>query len=110
MLADLRAKTASAAATDARPRRRPEDLARVTEPKSHSASPGPSKMDRYFAPDYDPRLDINVDALTDPVTGFIAPGSFGEWSHMLELMRVRKDDKLVREQRKRCVGLRPDSD
>ena len=108
-LADLRAKSAHSAAASAdedtsRSRTRRADVARVTEAKSHSASPGPSKMDRYFAPDYDPRLDMNVDALTDPVTGFIAPGSFGEWSHMLELMRVRKDDKLAREQLKRCVG------
>ncbi|POW02679.1 hypothetical protein PSTT_11577, partial [Puccinia striiformis] len=39
----------------------------------HTAHPLPttSKMDKYFAPSYDPRLDVNLDDITDSTTGLI---------------------------------------
>lgn len=58
-----------------------------------TAHAGPSKMDKYFKPDYDPRLDVSMDSLTDPNTGLISEGNFDEWSNMLEILKIRRQEK-----------------
>lgn len=60
-----------------------------------SKSDGGSKMDKYFEASYDPRLDVSVAELTDPY-GFIAEGNFDEWTHMLDVLKTRKEEKNFR--------------
>lgn len=68
---------------------------------SPSASPGPeppvqlpSKMDKYFEESYDPRLDVApLSAPKVPATGLIDNAEFEGWDAMLELIRVRREDK-----------------
>jgi hypothetical protein len=52
-------------------------------------------MDKYFASDYDPRLDFTPVLATD---GFLPPGSFEGWDTMLQVIRLRREEK---EERKR---------
>ena len=62
--------------------------ARPSEPPEYS-----SKMDRYFEPDYDPRLDfdeVTVQDATDPKTGLISDAG---WDRMLDVLREREDAK-----------------
>lgn len=59
----------------------------------NAAHAGPSKMDKYFTADYDPRLDVSLDNLTDPSTGLIGEGNFDEWSAMLDLLKTRRQEK-----------------
>jgi len=75
-----------------------------------SPSPGPqppiqlpSKMDRYFEASYDPRLDVApLPAPKVPATGLINNAEFEGWDAMLELIRVRREDK---EEKKRLERL-----
>ncbi|KDN52694.1 hypothetical protein K437DRAFT_253889 [Tilletiaria anomala UBC 951] len=63
---------------------------------SHSADLPPSKMDKYFAADYDPRLDIgrdSIEAVTDPRTGLV--GDAG-WDQMLSVILEKEDAKAER--------------
>ena len=53
-------------------------------------------MDKYFSSTYDPRLDVSVADLTD-TNGFIGEGNFDEWSKMIEILKVRKEEKGFRE-------------
>ena len=85
----------------------PSPRSRSREPSSRipsrhsSPSPGPqppvqlpSKMDRYFEESYDPRLDVApLSAPKVPATGLINNAEFEGWDAMLELIRVRKEDK-----------------
>ena len=80
-------------------------------PSHHpSPSPGPqppvqlpSKMDRYFEESYDPRLDVApLSAPKVPATGLINNAEFEGWDAMLELIRVRREDK---EEKKRLDRL-----
>jgi len=57
-------------------------------------------MDKYFAEDYDPRLDI-APALSAR-DGFIPPGAFDDWNMMLQVVRVRREEK---EEKKRLEKL-----
>lgn len=59
-----------------------------------------SKMDKYFAEDYDPRLDVSP-ALTGK-DGLIPPGAFDNWDMMLEIVRARREEK---EEKKRLEKL-----
>lgn len=86
MASALGATRPSAKLTSSRPARSAADEDRPAEPSR-------SKMDKYFDPAYDPRLDINVDDLTDQQTGFIGEGNFAEWDSMLKVMRDRKEEK-----------------
>ena len=52
-------------------------------------------MDKYFAADYDPRLDFTPALSSD---GFLPPGSFEGWDDMLRVIRLRREEK---EERKR---------
>ena len=63
----------------------------------------PSKMDRYFEESYDPRLDVApLSAPKVPATGLINNAEFEGWDAMLELIRVRREDK---EEKKRLDRL-----
>lgn len=81
---------------------------------SSSPSPGPqlpiqlpSKMDRYFEESYDPRLDVApLAAPKVPATGLIDNAEFEGWDAMLELIRVRREDKEEKRRMER-LGLLP---
>ncbi|KAF8807883.1 hypothetical protein BYT27DRAFT_7338509 [Phlegmacium glaucopus] len=63
----------------------------------------PSKMDRYFEESYDPRLDVAPLSVPKvPATGLINNADFEGWDAMLELIRVRREDK---EEKKRLERL-----
>ena len=63
----------------------------------------PSKMDKYFEDSYDPRLDVAPLSVPQvPATGLINNADFEGWDAMLELLRVRREDK---EERKRMERL-----
>ena len=63
----------------------------------------PSKMDRYFEESYDPRLDVApLTTPKVPATGLINNTEFEGWDAMLELIRVRREDK---EEKKRLDRL-----
>lgn len=60
-------------------------------------------MDRYFEESYDPRLDIApLSTPKVPATGLINNAEFEGWDAMLELIRVRREDK---EEKKRLERL-----
>ena len=51
-------------------------------------------MDKYFEESYDPRLDVAPLALpTIPATGLISDAEFAGWDAMLEVIRLRRQDK-----------------
>lgn len=60
----------------------------------------PSKMDKYFQPDYDPRLDVSVSDLTSS-NGLVADGGFDGWDTMLSVVKDRKEEKKAREAREK---------
>ncbi|KAI0756105.1 hypothetical protein C8Q80DRAFT_1264208 [Daedaleopsis nitida] len=68
---------------------------RSRSPSVGPSSPGPpSKMDKYFEQSYDPRLDVAPLTLpTVPATGLISDAEFAGWDAMLELIRLRRQDK-----------------
>ena len=92
----------------------PSPRSRSREPSSpvpsRHSTPGPqppvqlpSKMDRYFEESYDPRLDVApLSAPKVPATGLINNAEFEGWDAMLELIRVRREDK---EEKKRLDRL-----
>lgn len=77
---------------------------------SRSPTPGPeppgqlpSKMDKYFEESYDPRLDVAPLSVPQvPATGLINNADFEDWDAMLELIRIRREDK---EEKKRLERL-----
>lgn len=51
-------------------------------------------MDKYFEESYDPRLDVAPLAVpTIPATGLISDEEFAGWDAMLEIIRMRRQDK-----------------
>ncbi|SGZ23818.1 BQ5605_C023g09640 [Microbotryum silenes-dioicae] len=82
-------------------RHRPREDEPSNDPASNDAGPiahttvgVPSKMDKYFAPDYDPLFDVSVENdLTDPTTRLIAPGAFDEWDTMLRTIKEKEERK-----------------
>ena len=51
-------------------------------------------MDKYFEESYDPRLDVAPLALpTIPATGLISDAEFAGWDAMLEVIRLRRQDR-----------------
>ncbi|GAA5968390.1 hypothetical protein JCM11641_007618 [Rhodosporidiobolus odoratus] len=66
------------------------------------SDPLPSKMDKYFASSYDPRLDFTLADVTDSSTGLIANGGFDSWDRMLDTVKARKEDKEEREEREKA--------
>jgi hypothetical protein len=60
-------------------------------------------MDKYFEEGYDPRLDVAPLTVPNvPTTGLINNADFEGWDAMLELIRLRKEDK---EEKKRLERL-----
>ena len=51
-------------------------------------------MDKYFEASYDPRLDVAPLSLpTIPATGMISDAEFAGWDAMLEIIKLRRQDK-----------------
>ena len=79
--------------------RRSRSPRRRSDSPRHSPSPQPSstlpsKMDKYFDESYDPRLDVEPLPLpTIPATGLISDAEFEGWDAMLELIKLRRQDK-----------------
>ncbi|KAF7303142.1 hypothetical protein MKEN_01277900 [Mycena kentingensis (nom. inval.)] len=77
----------------------PRPDSRSSSRSSMSITPGPepalpSKMDKYFDEDYDPRLDVDpLHAPNVPATGLINNEEYIGWDAMLELIRQRAQDK-----------------
>jgi hypothetical protein len=92
------------------PRSRSRELPSRVPSRHSSPSTGPeptvqlpSKMDRYFEESYDPRLDVApLSTPQVPATGLINNAEFEGWDAMLELIRVRREDK---EEKKRLDRL-----
>lgn len=78
-----------------------------------SPPPPPSKMDKYFEPNYDPRLDVapltSGGRLTVnvPATGLINDPSWDSWETMLELIKLKREDKIEKKRLER-LGLLPE--
>jgi len=67
-------------------------------------------MDRYFEESYDPRLDVEPLAVPRvPATGLINDADFEGWDAMLELIRLRREDKAEKKRLER-LGLLPPKD
>jgi hypothetical protein len=63
----------------------------------------PSKMDKYFEESYDPRFDVAPLSVPKvPATGLIDNADFEGWDAMLELIRLRREDK---EEKRRMARL-----
>jgi len=65
-------------------------------------------MDKYFEETYDPRLDVEAlpAAPKVPATGLIDNAEFEGWDAMLELIRLRHQDKLEKKRLER-LGILP---
>ena len=65
-------------------------------------------MDRYFHESYDPRLDIAPLSVPQvPATGLIDSAEFEGWDAMLELIRIRREDKAEKKILEK-MGIRKD--
>jgi len=74
-------------------------------PSPPQSSNLPSKMDKYFEESYDPRLDVApLSVPTIPATGLISDAEFEGWDAMLELIRLRREDKEEKKRMER-MGL-----
>ncbi|KAL1713724.1 hypothetical protein EV715DRAFT_295854 [Schizophyllum commune] len=93
-------------------RRSPSDTipSRESSPTPGPTPPLPSKMDKYFEEDYDPRLDVDPlpAAPHIPATGLIDNTQFEGWDAMLDLLRKRKEDKEEKKRLER-LGFDPDA-
>ena len=88
---------------------RTQSMSLSSRPSSLSPGPSPStnlpsKMDKYFQDSYDPRLDTAPLSTVPniPTTGLINDVEFEGWDAMLELIKLRRQDK---EERKRLERL-----
>ena len=62
-------------------------------------------MDKYFEETYDPRLDVAPLQLpTVPKTGLVSDKEYEGWDAMLELIKMRREDKAERKRMER-LGL-----
>jgi len=67
-------------------------------------------MDKYFEESYDPRLDVApLTAPTVPSTGLVSDAEFAGWDAMLELIRIRREDKEEKRRLER-LGISKDKD
>ncbi|WAQ81623.1 hypothetical protein PtA15_1A965 [Puccinia triticina] len=69
-------------------------------PAGDVALPIGSKMDKYFAAGYDPRLDVNLDDITNPQTGIIEGGNYDDWEIILAQMKAKRDERAREKERK----------
>ncbi len=59
-------------------------------------------MDKYFDPAYDPLLDVGP---SQPSLSELVPeGAFDHWNTMLELVKLRNEDKAERKAREKLEG------
>jgi hypothetical protein len=78
-------------------------MSRTPTPGPEPAEQLPSKMDKYFEENYDPRLDVAPLSVPKvPATGLINNADFEGWDRMLELIRLKREDK---EEKKRMERL-----
>ncbi|KAJ7204350.1 hypothetical protein GGX14DRAFT_544110 [Mycena pura] len=83
--------------------------------RSPSLTPGPepelqlpSKMDKYFEESYDPRLDIAPMTVPKvPATGLINNAEYEGWDAMLELIRLRQEDREEKKMMERLGLTKP---
>ena len=67
-------------------------------------------MDKYFEASYDPRLDVApLSVPTIPATGLISDAEFAGWDAMLEVIRLRRQDKEDKKAMERW-GISKDAD
>ena len=67
-------------------------------------------MDKYFESGYDPRLDVAPLAVPEvPATGLIPDADYSGWDAMLELIRMRREDKEEKKRLERW-GVSKDKD
>jgi hypothetical protein len=67
-------------------------------------------MDRYFEESYDPRFDVEPLAVPQvPATGLISDAEFEGWDAMLELIRLRREDRAEKKRLER-LGILPTKD
>jgi len=60
-------------------------------------------MDRYFDPAYDPLLDIGP---SQPSLNELVPeGAFEHWNNMLEVVKLRKEDKADKKRKEKIEYL-----
>ncbi|EGG00194.1 uncharacterized protein MELLADRAFT_118120 [Melampsora larici-populina 98AG31] len=69
------------------------------EASSSTVAQPSSKMDKYFSPAYDPRLDISLEELTDNKTGLIAEGVYDDWDQILKQFKDQKEQKRREKER-----------
>lgn len=69
-----------------------DDTLPVSQP-AHS-----SKMDKYFDPAYDPALDYTPVLDTNSM---VQDGAFDSWNTMLQLIRIRREDKEAKKRREK---------
>lgn len=73
-----------------------------TSPIRNDYSPATSsKMDKYFASDYDPALDVEFSDQVDPSTGLLRTDGEGGWDNMLEVIRQREKDAIMEKEKAR---------
>ncbi|CAE6472860.1 unnamed protein product [Rhizoctonia solani] len=80
--------------TSRRSTRSPSPSLFPSDPETYS-----SKMDKYFSPSYDPRLDVDQPSVNK--TGLLEGAQWEGWEGMLELMRLRAQDKEEKKRRER---------
>lgn len=65
-------------------------------------------MDKYFEASYDPRLDVAPLSVPEiPKSGLISDADFAGWDAMLELIRLRREDKAEKKRLER-LGISAD--
>ncbi|KNZ56506.1 hypothetical protein VP01_238g13 [Puccinia sorghi] len=67
---------------------------------TEAAIPSTSKMDKYFSASYDPRLDVNLEDVTNPETGLIEGGNYDDWELILQQMRAKREAKAREKEKK----------
>ncbi|KAI8451900.1 hypothetical protein BY996DRAFT_8395547 [Phakopsora pachyrhizi] len=68
--------------------------------------PSRSKMDKYFSSDYDPRLDVSLDDITDPSTQLInSENNLDDWNILLDHLRQKNEERKREKEAKKIMKL-----
>ncbi|CAH7668849.1 hypothetical protein PPACK8108_LOCUS3411 [Phakopsora pachyrhizi] len=67
---------------------------------------GTSKlMDKYFSSDYDPRLDVSLDDITDPSTQLInSENNLDDWNILLDHLRQKNEERKREKEAKKIMN------